>query len=76
MNLSSVNDNVPRIDYNSIARSEFVEKYERPRNPVVLTHAMDHWRAMRKWSLEVCIESMLFCNFLGNARVNFVAYQW
>ncbi|EDO41023.1 predicted protein [Nematostella vectensis] len=50
--LTSVNDNIDRIDCNKISRSEFVEQYERPRKPVVLTHAIDHWQASRKWTLE------------------------
>lgn len=52
--LSTVRDNVPRLDCNKISKSEFVERYEKPRIPVVLTHAMDHWKAMRKWTVEVC----------------------
>jgi len=51
--LESVHDNVPRQDCNKISKSEFVEKFEKPRIPVVLTHAMDHWKAMRKWTTEV-----------------------
>lgn len=52
--LTTVKDNVPRQDCNKISKSEFVERYEKPRVPVVLTHTMDHWKAMRKWTVEVC----------------------
>lgn len=51
--LESVRDNVPRLDCNKISKSEFVERYEKQRIPVVLTHAMDHWKGMRKWTVEV-----------------------
>jgi len=52
--LGTVRDNVPRQDCNKISKSEFVERYEKPRIPVVLTHTMDHWKSMRKWTVEVC----------------------
>lgn len=51
--VGSVKDNVPRQDCNKISKSEFVEKFEKPRVPVVLTHTMDHWKGMRKWTVEV-----------------------
>ena len=51
--LGTVRDNVPRQDCNKISKSEFVERYEKPRIPVVLTHTMDHWKSMRKWTVEV-----------------------
>lgn len=54
ISLATVKDNVPRQDCNKISKSEFVERYEKPRIPVVLTHAMDHWKGMRKWTVEVC----------------------
>lgn len=49
----TVKDTVPRINYNEITRTEFIEKYERPRIPVVITHALDHWRAKKKWTIQV-----------------------
>ena len=52
--LGTVKDNVPRQDCNKISKSEFVERFEKPRIPVVLTHTMDHWKSMRKWTVEVC----------------------
>ena len=39
--------------FHNSTKSEFVEKYEKPRIPVVLTHTMDHWKSMRKWTVEV-----------------------
>ena len=53
-------DNVHRVDCNKISKAEFVEKYEKPRIPVVLTHAMDHWKAMKKWTVEVCEKNLLW----------------
>ena len=45
-------DNVPRISCNEISHEEFIEKYERPLKPVVITNFMDSWPAMRRWTLE------------------------
>lgn len=52
----SVKDNVPRQDCNKISKSELVERFE---IHVVLMHTMDHWKGMRKWTVEVmnnCIQ--------------------
>ena len=53
LNLDSFTDNVPRINCNEISHEEFIEKYERPLKPVVITYFMDSWPAMRRWTLEV-----------------------
>lgn len=50
--MNTVQDNVPRIDYQEISHEEFIEKYERPLKPVVITNGLDHWPAMRRWTLE------------------------
>jgi len=69
--LGTVRDNVPRQDCNKISKLEFVEKYEKPRIPVVLTHTMDHWKAMKKWSVEVIllkIHMHLYLKGLGHVK--------
>ena len=62
--LGTVRDNVPRQDCNKISKSEFVERFEKPRIPVVLTHTMDHWKSMRKWSVEVCGKDTQYMYFM------------
>ncbi|XP_028517236.1 bifunctional arginine demethylase and lysyl-hydroxylase JMJD6 [Exaiptasia diaphana] len=52
VSLESVHDNIQRVDTRTISHSEFVEKFEKPRIPVVLTHSIDHWRGYRKWTIE------------------------
>lgn len=71
--LESVRDNVPRLDCNKISKSEFVERYEKQRIPVVLTHAMDHWKGMRKWTVEV--SSTKLYSTLSVASL-FQAFRW
>ena len=46
-------DNVGRIDVRQISQDEFVEKFDYPKIPVVLTHVQDHWLAKKKWTVEV-----------------------
>lgn len=48
-----MNDNVPRVNCKEISHQEFIERYEKPRIPVVLTGATDHWLANQKWTLPV-----------------------
>lgn len=77
--LESFRDNVPRQDCNKISKSEFVERFEKPRIPVVLTHAMDHWKGMRKWTVEVIviiiILMMMMINYDNNKNNN-VSIGW
>ena len=64
----SVKDTVPRVNYNEITRREFIEKYERPRIPVVITHGLDHWRATRKWTIQVMPNYTNLFHFLKNVK--------
>ncbi|XP_041365677.1 bifunctional arginine demethylase and lysyl-hydroxylase JMJD6-like [Gigantopelta aegis] len=52
VSLSSVKDNVERVDASRVSCQEFVEKYEKTYTPVVVTHAQDDWNAQTKWTLE------------------------
>lgn len=54
----SFDDNVPRIDCRTISQNDFIEMYEKPLKPVVLTGCQQHWLARRKWTLNV-----RFCPF-------------
>lgn len=50
-----VQDNVDRINVDSVSPKEFIEKYERPYKPVVIKGMQSNWRASYKWTLEVYI---------------------
>ncbi|CAO3600503.1 unnamed protein product [Absidia cylindrospora] len=43
-------DTVPRIDCRKVPKQEFIDKYEAPNIPVVITHATDHWKANQNWT--------------------------
>jgi len=45
-------DNVDRVDARTITKEEFVEKFEKPLIPVVLTNVTDTWAAGEKWTAE------------------------
>lgn len=46
-----VNDTIERIDVNKVSLEEFVEKYEKPYKPVVITGIQNNWGAQQKWTL-------------------------
>lgn len=49
---STVHDTCPREDVRKLTHEQFIEKYERPLKPVVLTNAQDEWQASYKWTVE------------------------
>lgn len=51
--LPDVVDVLPRIDSRTLSPQEFRNKYELPRIPIILTHVMDDWPAMKKWTVKV-----------------------
>lgn len=50
---TKVQENVDRIDVESVSPEVFVEKYEQPYKPVVIRGLQSNWRASYKWTLEV-----------------------
>lgn len=44
-------DNCDRIDANEVDEQSFIERYERPYKPVVITGAQLDWKAGQKWTL-------------------------
>ncbi|XP_063685447.1 bifunctional arginine demethylase and lysyl-hydroxylase JMJD6-like [Bolinopsis microptera] len=54
--LPPVVDTVPRVDARSLSCEEFRNKYEIPRIPIVLTHLMEDWPAMTKWTMKKLVK--------------------
>ena len=48
-----VNDTLERVDVKEVGCKEFIERFEAPYKPCVITGAQDHWGAKQKWTLEV-----------------------
>ncbi len=46
-------DKIERIDGRKVTKEQFIERYEKPRKPVIITNVIDKWRANDKWTLEV-----------------------
>ena len=57
---SDVKDSVERVDARTISLEEFVERYEKPFKPVVITHLQDDWLAQQKWTPEVMFRDTFF----------------
>lgn len=45
-------DNCERIDASEVDLDDFIERYERPYKPVVITKITDNWKAQTKWTFE------------------------
>eukprot|EP01025_Chloroclados_australasicus_P044812 TRINITY_DN48823_c0_g1_i1.p2 TRINITY_DN48823_c0_g1~~TRINITY_DN48823_c0_g1_i1.p2 ORF type:complete len:132 (-),score=15.58 TRINITY_DN48823_c0_g1_i1:401-796(-) len=45
-------DGVPRVHVKDLTVCDFIEKYEKPKQPVVITGLADSWPAQSKWTLE------------------------
>lgn len=55
--IDSYLDTVPRIDYRNVSKKEFVEKFEAPNIPVVITHVTDEWKANKHWTEEYFLKN-------------------
>ena len=68
------------VDGRELSVQAFVETYERPRKPVVLTHLMDEWPAVRdgSWDLDKLAERLgervFRCGTVGLTMRQYVAY--
>ncbi len=51
-------DNVPRISCLEVSKEEFIERFERPNFPTVITDCQNGWDAHRKWTIEVNVTVM------------------
>ncbi|ELU10108.1 hypothetical protein CAPTEDRAFT_149082 [Capitella teleta] len=50
LSLSRVNDQMERIDATKVSHADFIERFEKPYKPVVITNAQKHWQANVKWT--------------------------
>ena len=51
MSIDKIPNEIQRISCKNISQQEFINQYERPRVPVVLTDCTNHWQANQKWSM-------------------------
>ena len=54
-------DNIERVDASTLSYEEFVERYEKPLKPVILTGLTNDWPATSKWTIPVS----RFFHFIG-----------
>lgn len=54
-----VQDNVERISIDKVSPAEFISRYEKPYQPVVILDAQKEWMANYKWTLQVSISMVL-----------------
>ena len=48
-----VRDNCERVSYLDVDEQAFIERFERPNIPVVITDCQLDWQAIKKWNIEV-----------------------
>ena len=50
-------DNIERIDARQVSVDQFIDKYERPYKPCIITNTQTSWTAPEKWTLKVRLQS-------------------
>ena len=56
LSTNMVKDTCERINYLDVDEQSFIERYESPAIPVVITDSQLEWQASKKWTMEVGIE--------------------
>ena len=56
LDIAGIEDALPRIDCRQMTREEFVERFESPCKPCVITGASDDWPATEHWQIEQLLE--------------------
>jgi len=59
LNMADVRDELERIDGAATSYEEFVERFEAPNQPVLITNLTDRWQAKDKWTVEVFAHTVL-----------------
>jgi histone arginine demethylase JMJD6 len=49
---------VPRVHIRDLTEEEFIEKYEKPRLPVIIEGLLDEWQANNKWDPASLLQRM------------------
>lgn len=66
-------DGLERVDASTLTLEQFVERYERPRRPVMITGLCGGWRAAQEWTPDRLLERLGECKFkVGAGREVFL----
>ena len=49
---ATIPDTVPRVDGATLSKEDFIERFEAPNTPVVVTRLQGNWPAQERWALE------------------------
>jgi histone arginine demethylase JMJD6 len=53
LSLNRVDNRLDRINADKVSLEEFIDKYEKPYKPVIITNAQKDWQANVKWTKQV-----------------------
>lgn len=60
---AGLTDGLPRVDGTQLSWVQFVEQFERPRQPCIITGLCDSWRAAQEWTPERLAARLGDCKF-------------